>query len=399
MNRLLQNIRWLRPREFGLVQIFRSGPDYRINYSSVRLNRSGFSITKKSTEFGSVEEFHREVKPTLPIYVGVLGQDVLLRQSDETNGDVADIIHRVVPNLDEERFYWQSVRTTWSTFISVIRADVLQETLDQLRSLKYRVVGCSIGPICCDQALLPIKSERLEIGSHSIVLQSGSISEFGSCDPSNSEAEIDGSCIHQNLLPVLSHCINNEFELDEYGGNVTEEFDSKRQEELERSAFRRLATVATLVVLGTILCNHLLKVNLEDTKNELETELALYQTRPNEIISLQEELAAKRTIIVNSGLLSSQLISTVADRIAGTTPDVITLHEMWINPLIGKVKSSEPVEFETDEVLVRGIASNSSIVNLWAISLQKQEWISTVSIIGYEFEADHGEFSLAIELA
>ena len=181
------------------------------------------------------------------------------------------------------------------------------------------------------------------------------------------------------LYSQINLCLNgrNEFQqaLD------ADSYNLSLEEYSQHKKFNLIGVFSLLLILILFIVNKQLNSYYSNeilTKNQ-KVELEMNST--SLIFQLKEEKKRKLLLLNNSGIQSKRFISFYLDRLICLMPATLKLLKLEVFPVSELNKETGKVNFNNNLICVTGTSSFSDKINLWAIDIQKQKWVSDVEII------------------
>ena len=79
-----------------------------------------------------------------------------------------------------------------------------------------------------------------------------------------------------------------------------------------------------------------------------------------------------------------------------SVPKDISFETITVRPLVNEIKKKQKVEFYDHLILVTGRAKTDAVLSRWIEELKKEEWLSKVDILEYNYSKNVGNFELEI---
>lgn len=360
-----------------------SGLVYYYTYLKNKNNKLSVNSTNSSDKL----EFPGEVtKNKTPLVLILNGKGVILKKvnlNDENADSFETLIRNNLPAINVDDFYIQLYRQENSScFISLCRRDLLDNITSQFSKANQDLANVFIGaPSILGLQPLWSKFNSLLLTCQRIELTNGFL------DVINSENTKEKEKIQIEDLTVSSdHALGlagglayfTQRSLTENNNSVLDDFQVKHR---ETNQFRFLTMMVVAIAFVLAITNVFFYTSYFDKNNKLDTELAVYQGKYEQINQLLNDYQENKDLIEDAGVLSKNKLSEYADRIGKTLPDEVVLSELYFNPKEEKDESEDSLmTFSNKELILRGNCEKSFIVNEWLSVLKMQKFIKEVNL-------------------
>jgi Tfp pilus assembly protein PilN len=81
--------------------------------------------------------------------------------------------------------------------------------------------------------------------------------------------------------------------------------------------------------------------------------------------------------------MSNTKFSQYYDEIGKSLPTALLLTQIYYQPLKGIQKENQAIDTEKNSLLIKGVSSDDEAFTNWISRLEKEKWISNVSITEY----------------
>lgn len=346
------------------------------------------------------------IKNKIPLVIIVNGKGIVLKKinlAENPNEPVQTIVAQHLPTLDTNDFYIQLYKQEDKTaFITLCRKELVNEFLNVLKSLKTDVALVFLGPAEII-GLQPFWSHlsQLQTSVQQMTLSNNCIETISTATFNNEKDAVFN-------LDALN--IRSSFTLGFSGGfnyllqnTVKENFNAEltqlETKHLEKNKLRFLQVTAVAFAFAIAVVNVLFYTSYFDTNSKLETELAVYQGKYEEVNKLLDDYQRNKSLIETAGVLSKNRLSEYADRIGSSMPDGITLTDLYFNPKkAGDDENDSLVAFDNRLMIIKGNCDKSLIINEWVNVLKTQKFVSDVSLEKYVYTNNGSQPNFEIKL-
>jgi len=387
----LKNIDLLKAKKVAGVELLLSGGTEL--YNVVIVEKKNDKVQIVATEQGlDFELFKQKIDKSIPLFFSIDGKGVLHKKvsfvSDENK---AQLLAKVLPGADEQQFYIQSA----GEFVSVLRKDVLDVALNDLKTAGYFVVGAALGPFALNNILSLVDSKTIATSMYQLQIADSKIDAIDKSEPSSLKVNIADEQINSSLVVAFASALN-------YFVGEQFFFESEKLRESSLDYYeKRKFTVGGIAILVfffvLLLVNYLVYDSLKSSNNELEAQFKMQEENFNKSEKLKKELEEKIALKEKLGVNGSTRISYYLDEIAASVPSAIQLTELSLNPVEKKIKDDKEIEYEVNRILISGRCKKSIYYNDWKKDLAKMDWVKNISVVNYiDADDEVGEFILKI---
>ncbi len=374
-------------------QIGAEGKSYHL--AIVQLIKSEVELEKSELNV-SVSQLNQKLEKSIPICLSVDGKGVLTRKIDiqEYGGtpNSEKLIPQLLPNAKATNYHLQVVKGKSSNrFVSIIRKDVLEGIIAEIENAGFRIVQVSAGPFA---ALFVRNDEQLTMnaGRFNLEFDGDDLTEV------SSNAEIDEK--HIQLVPQGNA---SQFFLPESAKILIQsrEFGHRLTEFLDEQLFRVLGWGMLATILAVLLVNYLVFDQQNSRNQELAVSVESYKDQLNYLSALKKKTEERQEFLAGAGWTSPESkTSFYADELAANMPSQIKLTGMQIFPRTKNKDRSKQQKwlYQTNEIVLTGSVTKSTIVNDWMKELSALEWAESVELVDYTQNSTRlkGEFEIRI---
>ncbi|WP_212003301.1 hypothetical protein [Chitinophaga sp. HK235] len=378
-------------------------PDKSLLLNAVIVRLQG-DLLIKGTEYINIsnrETLFQHLPKDIPVALNISGKGILHRPA---SNDKANII----PGMNENDFYFQPFSCKDQQEVALVRQQQLDEMISLFSDNGYKVVGAGIGLSYSAGLSAHIKTERgaaVNTTTFSLQLARQELTGYTSMQeagPSiiHPEILIGDQSVKSNLLPafaVAAHALLDGFQ----DGLIIQETISGNKKELRYQRLFNFVGVGSLTVIFLILLiNFLLFQHYYTLAQQTSNNHELYQKKLNNFDTLQQQIHKKEQFLETIGWTKQTIISEIADKIAMSVPEEVTLQTLTIFPLSDQTKGGDMPRFQKDTVLVGGTCNTPWLLNDWINDLQQTDIIASAKLLTYWYkkEDETGQFQIELVL-
>lgn len=284
-----------------------------------------------------------------------------------------------------EDFIFNETYFNKQLYVSIIRKDIIENWITQLKAKKLLVVNISIGPFqiidlyhSFDLEQIPIVNQTAEIDKNSSLIK---------LKPENKKIhfKIGEDTIENtqtlNIINVINWISNPDEDLLKI-----ENIQENKEFYCQKKFFVLGSKIGVFFLFLLITIGFLINKNIEDNIQKSQYLLSTKIYTFNQIKTLEQNITNKVAILGNTQLENSSY-SKYTYVIGQSIPKEITLELIEINPILKKIRADKKVEIQNNEIYIEGICKNKTAFNNWLIALKKIEWVKKINIIHYDYNA------------
>ena len=378
--------------------------DIKFNFSIVTLKKNKIETLIKetsSTDLLKISQLAKKYNAPLIISItgkGVISKQVLLRENENLNTDY--LVKQYFPTIDPENFYIQFFKSKNNTgFLSLCRKDQVNNMMKEFLNSKNSPIDVFIGAFSIN-SLSPITRQLNFIYSisHQFEITEGYIQKINIKE--NNETNTIGNLeiSPQEIIP-FSTAFSYLTKQNAYTSSNIELTSLMQNYQQKLKLNILLFTFVAFIFIVSVL-NSVLFFNIFEEHNQLEVELNLYESKNAKITELLSNYEKKKSLIEQAGIFENKKLSVFADKIGSSLPNEIVLKELYFNPEIGETEEDSLVNFNKNQLLIKGNCNKSYILNEWINVLKNQNFIKNVNLKNFIYNSSSHlpNFILEIEI-
>ena len=394
----------------GLEIVILPDGSYEMNLVILKKDKQKLSTETKQESIRNFEDVAKLIDAKYPIILILNGKGIIHKKATISENDTtATLLNKVLPNANLNEFIIQkTLINDAEAFISVIRANVFNDTIDQLTKNKITsFAGCLLGPFIIE-ALLPlislnaINNEQLTIGNFQIKIREQQIVDVTTTDSNNAKNLVIGEeNVSQKLVVAFAAALSY-FTGNTHGVSNSETVDHLKEEFSEKRKFEFRGWVLLAATFLILIINYFIFNYYWSKSNDMNAKLISVESALTHYETLKVEFKQKKDFLEQNGLLENSRTSYYIDRLAQYLPPSIQWTDVAINPLKKKNANdqSDVLLFENKTITISGNCQNSNELNDWMKEIKKQNWISTVTMINYKQDnvKENGNFLIEVKI-
>lgn len=386
------------------VECFFSENEISFNYSIITIKKNKVEfVIKGNTTSNSDEILKIAKKNNAPIVLNITGKVVISNYiilGESENYEIETLIKNYLPTINPNDFYIQFFKNkNNSGFLSICRKEQADLIIAQFTNQKQVPVNLFIGPLALNSlSSLTKQLNFIYSNNYQFELTDGYIQNIN-YSANNSSNKIDNLEIASNEIIPFASAFSYLTRQPVYSSNNKEVTSllENHQQKLKLNVLI-FAFIAIVFVISAI--NSVVFFNIFEEHSQLEVELNLYESKNAQITQLLESYQKKKNLIEQAGIFENKKLSIFADKIGSTLPNEIVLKEMYFNPEIGETEEDSLVNYNKNQLQIKGNCNKSQLLNEWINVLKNQNFIKSVNLQNfiYNSESHLPNFTIEIEL-
>lgn len=341
--------------------------------------------------FDNLESIVTAFGKSKPYVIHVLGNGVLSRKIESSNAYKESLIL----NGDADDFLFSRYDDNQQMVVSFCRKSAIEKECALFAEQKWHLIGlsCGIAPV------LPlIDNEQITL-EYEIKVTDQGIERFTRAEPVKEKCQWEGSFWTQKEL--LARAIGKHlFSPNEHYISDGDTICAKTQENYRQfSQFKAFGIAVIGGIFLTLLGTYFYQNHLNQRVAELEVDLSVYNENLSMLDRLSQEKQRKQELIANAGVNAKNFLSYYLDEIGKSVPSTITLSEMTLFPVVGKLKNKQRVEVDQEKIIIAGTTKGNEIMDDWIEMMDRFEWVKSIELINYlKISEELAEFELVMTL-
>ena len=399
----------------GVVLTFQADGSWQADFCAVSRRRAVVRLVRQGHGLASAAALGEALAPgPVPLALVLAGRGILWRTlpgpAPESAVARAELLTAALPGVNLNDFYIQYYSGTEGTQVALIRRQLLNALLAELKETGLWVVAVSLGPY--DFAtLLPylpeaVKRPVLAVGDFQVRLTTAgdevAAAEYQPNDDSVPNAFSVGEDIFSSrqVLPyaaALTALVQRATTEERLPVPYVHEF---RTEWSYRNLYQGLRLAVPLGILVLLLANFFVAQHLTDERDHLMARLGNNQHLLQEVRKLRLATGLKHQFLTSTGWAQPSWNSVCADRLAASMPSGLTLLSLEVAPSQASVGGSagQQTTFQPDLVTVKGQCRDSQQFNAWLQRITKLAWVRAVrdQNFTYDYASGVGTFTFTL---
>ena len=366
----------------------------------------GATANKRQGEFTDLEFLQfsiTDVDKNLPkqqhCFLAINSDKVLIKSVPNQESDLKTV-STAFPGLSLTDFYYEILKTPYSSMVSICRKDYVQNVLVALERQQIHVLGFHLG-ITPLQVLVPLfKEEEVSIPRYQIGIEDNNISNLVSNEHQNELTyELEDIKVASEHLLSLALLFNYTGSAFNSSNNFAEENKNLSKLHQEKVFFKKGMLLGIGLLFVSLLVNTFFFNAYFKKEQQLYEESVFMESQQKgmegklEIVSKKEQLVDH---ILNSGTSKS---SYYLNRIVAVKPSSIGFSDIQYQPLNRSIRPDKPIEYSQNDIVVSGESKDKGDFSQWITDLGTLQWVEKASVVHYgNTGRDLSSFSITIAI-
>lgn len=347
-------------------------------------------VEKTLSDVTDLSEIRDQFGKNYPVLLGLEGNGILHKGLTSEQLENEDILQQILPNARQGDFYLQKIERENGAWASLIRMDILEEILNQIKDLELNVVSVHLGLFHVNNLAeaIELQNNHLTIAGNKYafannILESVSATSDKDFIPFEQFDDKPTSPLlfaaHSTALIYFSGF--NEL-LSEFPESVTNGFEEFKYKQMFTGGLK----IALAIFMAGLLLNFFLFDHYSSKFDELSEHASYNSMQIKKLEELKEEFSRKELFYSDGNYANSTAISFYADRLAEKIPNTILLEKMAVNPVQKLTSKNKHAGYRSNIIHIKGQTGKEKSLNAWIAELQKLNWIEEVVIVDYIYK-------------
>lgn len=338
-------------------------------------------VISKQESFLNQETLLTNLKGQKHVFLIVNNEQVLSKSIDFVNSSEERVVKTAFPNIGLQDFYYQTYQSTTSSQVAICRKEVLDKIIKEYLEKGISIIDFSLGNLEIKSLLPYVENRGLSTSNAEITLENKEIVNIDKGNQKTEAYQINGLEIQHESTLALAGVIS-------YYSNTNKEtkntFQKNLEKEYQQKRFFALGLKFSLGFLFAILLiNFLVFSSYREEVFNLETELTLNETYKKQLIRLNDVVTKKKKLVESITSASNSKVIWYFDQISETVPKTLLLSEVNYQPIKRTIKEDKQIQFQKDQIDVKGVSRNDTDLTEWIEVLRQLDWIEKISFVNY----------------
>lgn len=348
----------------------------------------------------SLDQVIPKLPKQLPIFLVINNDHVLTKTIDSEPSEFVKLVFKAYPNIQLEDFFYEVLTQGKTHFVSICRKGYVEELIVSYKEKGVSVINFSFGNSIASCISRFVRVENISSSNAHISFDDTTIV---SMEHINMEAishyDINGLQISNQQLLSFSGALNSVLNLYDSSTNFEGLKDSLGLGFKQSRFFVLFFKSGLVFILMMLLLNFFVFNHYFNAVNRLQQTSQINETNKQYILGLSERVSKSQKMVEDMLKGSVSKSSFYVNTIIQGLPNSMTLSELNYQPLLKRIKERQPIETNTNTILVSGESHDSELFSKWIAHLESVPWIHRVEILGYgDLSQTASNFSIKLTL-
>jgi hypothetical protein len=349
-------------------------------------------------ESQNLEELLKKIDTNIPLILIFTGEGVVCKEVERNN---YSSINSYNSNENEDFYYFEWQEETLK-YISLIRRSNCEDLIVKIEKAGFFINQVFVGPYLIgvfssfikQTSTIDFQEKRFSLGNKEIYNVIDIIPNEDTSLIDLGIEKIDAKFVINYAACLLTFIPNDKVKHSIFKSEIDiEDFKFK-------NLFNKLGAFILFFFFISLFISYLLLSRYNKKILSYQSKMMETEQNINEIKTIEKVIVDKELIINKLGISGKNFHSFYSYAILNILPPTIKLKGFVLNPIIGKVKNDEKMEFHNKEVKISGISSSEFEFNKWLNDLKDFDWINSTKIDVYQNatkEEDYFEVSIFLK--
>ncbi|MGY3793184.1 hypothetical protein [Aquimarina sp. 433] len=348
----------------------------------------GVEVAKKNGELDITKKFMINDLKDLPesnissAHLVITDNQILTKEI-VTKGTDQEIVSEAYPNLEVDNFYYQILKTSEKSFISICRKTYVDNIISTYKDAKIAITSIDLGNLTTT-ALIPfIKDSKVLTFTASITIQNEELLSITRNNQQIEHYEIDSLVIPSSHLLPFASILHKVSGISNISGNVIEKNTTLEITHKELRFFKKTLYYGIGFLLIALLINFFVFNSSYKKLQELKEEEQVYNTQKETIKKQQLIVNTKENIvqsILSTGFSKS---SYYADQIIQSLPLSVLLKSYNYQPVLKTLRNDKPITIKQKAIVITGDSLDKTSFTNWIHKIEDLNFVDKVTILSY----------------
>lgn len=364
------------------------------NYSVLQIKKNKVEFLSKGQTLDISELCKIAKKSNAPIVLSITGKGVISKKvifSENDSLQLNDLVKQHLQTVNTNEFYIQFFKNeSQSGFLSICRKEQVDDLLKQFSQQKAECVNVFIGAMVCNSLSgLTSSYNRLYTSIYQLDLVNGYVETVVPNSVINAVNSLNIGDLQIEAIQTISFASGFSY-LTKQQNYISDDLSITNllSKHLEKLKIRILLFTLITIVFIISGVNSVFFFQKFEEDSALQVELNLYESKNTQITQLLDSYQKKKSLIEQAGIFDNKKLSVYADKIAASLPNEIVLRELYFNPEIGETEEDSLMDFQQNQLIIKGNCNKSLLLNEWVNVLKSQNFIKSVNLENFIFNSE-----------
>ncbi len=344
-------------------------------------------------------ELDELVKTSIPLSL-VITDDQILSKKVANTGTDTEVLREAFPNLNLNDFYYEILRTSTTSFISVCRKQYVENLISTYQKASLKIASVYLGSLKMNALSQYANDDKLYSNNSDVSFVNNEINTISKNSSHTTEQyNIDGLNLSSEHMLPLAVALDEVLNTETISGNVTSRNVELYKDFKEASFFKNALQIGVGFLLITLLINFFVFNTKYKKLQGLQDELQVYTTQQKQIESKQSEVNIKDALVQSILATGFSKSSYYVDQIIQKLPETAVLSSFVYQPLGKPIRKDKNIDLKSNMISVTGTSSDKEQFTSWLRTVEKLPFVDTVTIIQYgEDKKNNSDFEIMLTI-
>lgn len=330
----------------------------------------------------SIDEVTEGISKNQHCHLIINTEKVLIKEAEIDKGDKT-ILAKTFPSLQLEDFYYEILRTSSKSFISICRKDYVHELISLFENQNVQILSFHLGYTSVNNVVPYLSKQSIKLPTTEILLEENEI--YSVLSKSN-EAETYGLGdieVNSKFLISISGLFYYLTSPSQISKNSGRQNSLLKKNYFEKNFFKKGIGIGVALLLIIMLTNLVLYTSYFKKAGVLREEVAIVKNQNLLIKQKQESIDEKEKIITNLLYSGNSKSSFYINRITTSKPTSILFNSIVFQPLTRTIRPDKKIDYSSNTIRVSGQSNEKLAFSNWVEGLEQLDWIETLTILSY----------------
>ncbi len=367
------------------LEICESNGTYSYTLLELKKKKNELYITKEEhlVDLGEITE---HIQKHTPLFLTINTTKVLTKKMERVgNIDSVALVDAAFPNLNLENFYYEVIQKTANPIVTISKRDYVDEIIGRIRKLKIDLVYFSLGISTIENILTHLEGSAVTLSNYKLEIGQDGINEIHPLlESATVQYTLNGLELTNRSLLAFAGILG--FLGKQFHDSNFNDINNSTKKEFEHTRIFNVGLRASLLFFLLILLLNFFAFDHYFSKVEtLRISMELSNSKISELKELEISVTKKQERVMIMTSSSNSKATYYLDEFARMVPPTILLDKITYQPLEKPVRESKSISLVENQILVSGISKSGDLFSQWIVTLEKEDWISSVETMDYDY--------------
>ncbi len=357
--------------------------DEPIIYGLELVQKKGELDIAQMLDVTSPEDLSKLVPKTSQLFLVITDHQILSKQVSNTGTDT-EIVTEAFPNLNLNEFYYQILRTTEHSFISVCRIEYVETLIEQYEKANINITSVHLGELKMVSLATYAKNGKFCSNTSEVNYVNGEITSIKTSGGiPKEEYTIEGLALSSKHILPLAVALDYFLGTDKISGNI----EFRNLELFKKLRESRFFKNTLQIGIGFLLIVLIINFFAFSTKYKkwqgLQEELQVYSSQRKLIEDKQAGVKTKEALVQSILATGFSRSSNYVNQIMQELPNTVLLTSLTYQPLEKPIRNDKAIDLKNGVISISGKSTDEDQFTTWLRSMESLSFTKNVTITKY----------------